>query len=668
MVNAFGPKFPARSLPALLCAAALCLLLSNAGGPALAQNSSSRGVPAESRQGQSGASTYARDKIETVNLANGNFTMSIPLATVGGRGSAAFRIALTYNSKVWTSQADGDPVELRGGAQGSTYVHYSAMYEEDFNEQEPGVMKLGGGWTILYAPAVKGLTFGIDPVTTGCTQVNESGARCGYKYALSKLWLSLPDGSQVELRDGKTEGAPSLITDIRNGYHHLIDRERGRVWHSFDGSNVTFVADTGEPVRYGISGEKFAPSGWVFIADGTRLRMIDGVCAKIIDADGNFITIGPDGYTDSLGRKTVLGAEGGLLTVTVKGDALTPDRITTVELGQVGLNLRADFDDSVNYPRPFTTGDMYHDQLGDETQVSHAIQGAHTDLFHMSDGSIAYGSNAGDDVGLRTAVKRLNLLDGRSFAFRYNVWGEVAEVVYPGGGVSRIDYEGRVTSVCEVNAPLHLTLNRQVSARRTLTAPPAVDATWSYEPTGKTIGGTAYRGVSVNAYRGDGVAPEHLLSTELHLFKRLNAEYRPCMGPHTDTGDEKWFNAKEFRTEVSTGAGETVTTVRNWENGPQVMWADDVNSTENAYVREHGPESDLTNEPRVTWEETTLKNGRTKRVEYGYDQFLNVTSVREYDFGTPGAPGALLRQTVNTYVGNVVTPSNTPSYNGYCYT
>jgi hypothetical protein len=75
-----------------------------------AQNSNDKGTPAESKPGQSTVSTYARDKVETVNLANGNFSLSIPLAMVGGRGSVAYTIALSYNSKVWSAQLDTQAV------------------------------------------------------------------------------------------------------------------------------------------------------------------------------------------------------------------------------------------------------------------------------------------------------------------------------------------------------------------------------------------------------------------------------------------------------------------------------------------------------------------------------------------------------------------------------
>lgn len=83
-------------LSTLLKSAALLLVLVftliTTQSSARAQNSNDRGTPADSKKGQSTQSTYARDKIETVNLANGNFSFSIPLATVGGRGSASFTL------------------------------------------------------------------------------------------------------------------------------------------------------------------------------------------------------------------------------------------------------------------------------------------------------------------------------------------------------------------------------------------------------------------------------------------------------------------------------------------------------------------------------------------------------------------------------------------------
>jgi hypothetical protein len=70
----------------------------------VAQSSLDKGTPAESKPGTSTPSTYAPDKLETVNLANGNLSMNVPLVNIGGRGSASLTIGLFYNSKAWSTE------------------------------------------------------------------------------------------------------------------------------------------------------------------------------------------------------------------------------------------------------------------------------------------------------------------------------------------------------------------------------------------------------------------------------------------------------------------------------------------------------------------------------------------------------------------------------------
>ena len=615
-----------------------------------AQNSNDRGTPADSKKGQSTQSTYARDKIETVNLANGNLSLSIPLATVGGRGSASFTIALSYNSKVWSTESERNGVFTENGAQGTPRNIYSTIFDKAQPEDyEPYMWKLGGGWSILTSPGIKLRMSGIDPLTIGCNHFTDGQRDCGFKYALTKMWVTLPDGSQLELRDVATQGAPARTTHLDDNYHYLEDRDRGRIWRSVDGSGVIFVRDTGYPVGQ-IGGQNEFPNGWVFSSDGTRLRMDQGVCSKIIDRNGNFITINGNGYTDELGRQTLFQIVSGVLALTVRGYGGVPDRSLSINTGVIGdlANLRADFH---SLPRPFTTGDAFRDAL--DNFSDHTIQGPHTDLFIHSEGYSFYGTE-GLDVGTKTAVTQLNLLDGRALRFRYNQYGEVAEIVYPGGGVSQIDYGSAPSSGCEIPAPFNV--NRGVSQRRTLTNGVDVDATWLYLADAEWIDGVYRPGVKVEAHQG--AATGTLLAKERHFFRMLNAEYRQCGGPYTGTGNEKWENAKEFRTETYTGTGTTVT-VRDWQQRAAVVWANDVGLTYNTYVNDQGHGQDQPpNDPRVMWEETTLEDGKVKRVEYGYDQFNNVTSIKEYDFGTAGAPGNLLRQTSRTY---------RTALNGYCY-
>jgi len=156
-----------------------------------------------------------------------------------------------------------------------------------------------------------------------------------------------------------------------------------------------------------------------------------------------------------------------------------------------------------------------------------------------------------------------------------------------------------------------------------------------------------------------------LLAQETHSFLKvgLGAEYRTCFGSFS-TGNEKWDSAKEYRSVTQTGTG-TVITWRNWEQRSPVVWANDVGWSDNEYARLRGQDQPQ-NDERVTWEETTLEDGKVKRVEYGYDQFNNVTSIKEYDFGTAGSPGTLSRQTVRTYGANIGGNYGI-SINGYCY-
>ncbi|MDT7540601.1 MAG: hypothetical protein QOE33_505 [Acidobacteriota bacterium] len=613
---------------------------------ALAQNSFDHGTPTESKGGTSTASTYAPDKLETVNLANGNLAINLPLATVGGRGSTSFTVLLSYNSKLWSTQHDQDAEIIAHDYYdyNQIYVlepafdHYKAVYDTPAMKR-PGVIALGGGWTITPGPYTRTEFVHIDP--TQCLDPNyhiEDGG-C-YKYVLTKMWLVLPDGSEIEMRDALTDGAPSRVP---SPYTVMVDRDRGRVWRSTDGSNVTLVTDT--------------PGTWVFFPDGSRYRTSQGR-TTMYDRQANYLTIdydtpsaGSTTYTDQLGRQTILQSAGGGATVTVKGYGGVPDRVITVGSGVIGAlngsgiadNLRADFR---SLPRPFTDGDAFRDRsMGYQ---AHTITTAHTDLFD--------GSEGGENIDQHSAVTSVTLPDGHSIRFRYNQYGEVAEVIYPGGGVSQIDYEGYRTTVCGENGPadFYQQINRKVTQRRLLTDSANVDGTWLYAfpLPGNNVAST------VETHQGGSTGP--LMMREHHYFLATDAEYTTCLSGNTPngTGYEKWQNAKEYRVERETGTGTQVT-VRNWAQRAAVVWANDVGLSYNDYVTHHSQEQPA-NDPRVMSEETALEDGRKKLTEYTYDDSGNVTSEKEYDFGdTSGSTGALLRQTFRNYVG---------SLHGYCYT
>src|SRR6266545_2511688 len=630
------------------------LALAIAYSPGLAQNAYDRGTPAEFKAGISSPSTYAPDKIETVNLTNRNLSVNIPLVTIGARGSAGYTLTLSNNSKVWSPQHNAEVIYDPIGNQTTTIHHYSATYDDGVGRR-PNVFMLGGGWAIAKGPAIKRTKVNIDPI-------GNNPNKYGYKYVLTKVWVVLPDGSEVEMRDSATEGAPALTPPplVDGGPRPEFDRDRGRVWHSTDGSAITYITDTDNGV---VAGQL---TGWVFLADGARLRMMSGGgsarCAQITDRNGNYITIGYDQpavgnvtYTDQLGRQVIVGSSSGTTTITIKGYNGLADRVISVETGSVAgtdgsgnpINLRSDF---WSVQRPILAGDFYLDYY--QGPVEHIYPGPHTDLFSECEGT--------EDMSNSRAVTRLNLLDGSSFHFRYNPYGELAEIVYPGGGVSQIDYTAfGAGGICAAGTgPLATQINRGVSQRRSLTNGVTVDTVWTYPHSFELVDGVYYPTVTVEAREGSPTGT--LLLSEKHFF--LNGGvYRTCSVLHgsivaNGTEYETFGLGREFRVERQTGAGTEVV-IRTWQQRAPVVWAPDPGSSVNSYAVEHGQQQPP-NDPRVTREDAILDNGKLKRVEYEYDDFNNVTLVREYDYGTNPNPGPLIRETARSYA---------TSLNGSCY-
>ncbi|MGH9938262.1 MAG: hypothetical protein ACREAM_18620, partial [Blastocatellia bacterium] len=271
-------------------------------------------------------------------------------------------------------------------------------------------------------------------------------------------------------------------------------------------------------------------------------------------------------------------------------------------------------------------------------------------MFYHGEGGIVI-----DDIVTPT---KLIMPDGRFFTFRYDKYALLAEIVYPGGGKTQIDYAGGPSDVCEIlNSPFAADVNRRVTQRRTLSDGTTVDAVWLYN-IGYDLSSTS----SFEVRQGSGVGP--LLMAETHYFMALNAEYRRCYsygGDLLDYGSDgtmnpKWENAKIHKVERQTGSG-LLTDTKNWAQRAPVVWAPDPGSGTSAYALQYGQEQP-SNDDRVTREDSILENGKLKRVEYGYDNFNNVTSVKEYDYGNNPNPGPWIRETVRSYATNL---------NGSCY-
>ncbi|MBI1766388.1 MAG: hypothetical protein HYR56_33700, partial [Acidobacteria bacterium] len=499
----------------------------------LAQSAYDRGTPAAAKAGVLNTSSYAPDKIETVNLANGNFNVQIPLVTVGGRGGAAFPIALSYRGKVWSSYHE----TFVGPVSGQPPVVIEHFQPNNLLAigTTPNVIMLGSGWFISKGPAIKWKKL-------------ESDVFSCAGFVFTRIWLLMPDGSEIELRDVETKGAP-YATSIGCGFSGN-DRDRGKVWRSVDGSAITYITDAANGV---VNGQL---TGWVLLADGTKFRMDNGRCTEIIDRNGNRISIAyntpSDGavtYTDQLGRQYILQGGTSGASVTIKGYQGVADRTISVvtghmvESGNNPINLRADYH---NVQRPIYSGDYYKYMDGTTTGIiEHTQPQPHTDLFTHGEAPILI-----DDL---LAPTQLNFPDGRGFRFRYNIYAELAEIVYPDGGKSQIDYDFEPLNFwCEnVPSPFGAEIPGPVRERRILTDGTNVDVVWKYS------------GATVEAHQGSATGP--LLLWEKHYFKAINAEYRRCTGYGSQgTGNLKWENGKVEKIERKVGDTAIQTELKTW--------------------------------------------------------------------------------------------------------
>ncbi len=255
------------------CLAVTFTVLSAVGSLALGQNAFDTGTPAESKGGTALLSSFAQDKIETVNLANGNLNVHIPLVTIGGRGSASLTLALCNNSKLWTGEQAFDNLgQITVG--GTTY--------DDLMMRMENVIAIGSGWFILRAPVIKTRKVEIDWVSP---PPNCQGYAGRPAKVVTKVWLVLPDGSEIELRDRATQGEPWSTHMISQCVPDVSDRDRGQIWYSTDGSAITYVTNTPNGVVLG------QLDGYVFLSDGTRMRTRPaGSVADITDRNGTTCT------------------------------------------------------------------------------------------------------------------------------------------------------------------------------------------------------------------------------------------------------------------------------------------------------------------------------------------------------------------------------------------
>jgi hypothetical protein len=318
---------------------------------------------------------------------NGNLNFRLPLIRAGGRGSAQYTLTLPFHQQWHVKSFVDEPT-------GQEY-HFPVM----------------GPWGVQpgYGPGILHYRTEWDFVN----RLTCSAFPDYYVYpALTRFTFIMPDGTEYELVDTKTNGAPSTPEcDFSYG-------DRGTVFVTNDGSSATFIADS---AIWDLGGS-FSQSGFLVLKDGTRYRIDNELVTWMRDRNGNRLSFIYDEskrvtrVTDSLNRNIDISY--------ANMTNILYDQITFKRAGGAARTIRIWYNDRRNVLR--------HTQPSDPSSVM-----TYDDLFP---GFPFWYYLYMEGVHDGKVVSSVELPDNRSYQFYYNVYGELARVVLPTGGAIEYDY------------------------------------------------------------------------------------------------------------------------------------------------------------------------------------------------------------------------------------
>ncbi len=286
----------------------ILVLLLLLGSQASAQMSHDGTTPKGTQPGAP-AGSYSLSGFEHVNLYSGNLNFSLPLLKIGGRGGAQSSINLTIDSAKWNVNFDSI-------SQASTVFTWSTPQHIFADETTYTACSLGpagecGTETVYSDVILLGQTIttdapgyffswvtvddkvygrrpGYGPGVLFALSTSRGGERSPTATSLTRLTFIGPDGTQYELRDELTNGAPKV-------HPRAAQFSRGYTFLSAEGEALSFTSDAnivdlvdpnvepGEPaVTY--------PSGMLYFPDGTAYRITNGNVEWIRDRSGNQIS------------------------------------------------------------------------------------------------------------------------------------------------------------------------------------------------------------------------------------------------------------------------------------------------------------------------------------------------------------------------------------------
>jgi RHS repeat-associated protein len=579
-------------------------------------------------------SSYALGHVDHVNYFNGSLNIAVPLSPSGGRGDAIQEVVKQIQVRWLTDASTLAPVANGGMDLGISY-------------------SLGGYFTVESAYETASGTF--------CS--NPSSPANGFPVPVSNVitWIvwHAPDGTETALADEATNGAvkPGSIDGCTT-------YDRGRVFHSYDGSSLTFVAnedvyDGGFPFSPVIEGTLYWPNGTqhVFVEQTSAPFWTD---VYIRDRNGNqnfahsqLFQAGCQsggGYTisDSAGRTQTI------IYATDSTCSTASDTITFPGSTQSGVQRTI----TVNYALLSATlmpglplGTMAHTNGGLTTKC----------LFPQLNGSTSTKYNP-------LVVSSIVLPDGSSYSFLYNYYGEVAQMTLPAGGVIKYTwpYPPDCSDLGNVSGAIKWTVSTGTIYRRLQERDEYANGLGG-GLTGKTVFAKTSRSGGPDGNhtnRSGGFGTDVQVAFEDGSGNHLRDETHSFYGdpgqaasvPSDPTTYPPWSDGLEYQTQVAQSGTVRQTQQRIWQQQPcSGCWFNPASDT-----------SARMNDPLVCQVNTALDSlpASTSAIltyfDFGASVTNNITNQFEYDFGsapTLGAtcpaigslPAGYFRQTLYSY-------------------
>ena len=549
------------------------------------------------------AGSYSLSGFESINPYSGGLNFSLPMFPVMGRGQAQYTIAKKIISN-WRVER-----------------FYNQFEDQYYYSPKPG------GWDSIapgYGVGVLQGRWGGSFTTRNCIR-SGGGTDKLYTQSLTRLTFTTADGTEYELRDQLTGGAPASIpVCATSGF------SRGTVFVTADGTAATFISDTIITDKYLVNDYMpFTPSGYLMLANGTRYRILNGLVQWIRDRNGNKVSFTYSGgaltqITDSLNRQVTPGTG---LTFKGAGGTTRTIQVSTASLSSV---LRAGYS--------IQTEAALFPELNDAEQTQYNP----------------------------SKLSALTLPNNKQYKFFYNSYGELARVELPTGGAIEYDWAAGLTN-SNASGAVNLgpvfgggenwQIYRRVVERRvypdggtgssyqsrmTFSRPETIDGSLNIQSVGYVL---------VDQYNSAGT-----------LLTRLKHYYFGSAGSslkvHSGVSYASWKEGKEYKTETFHSNGTTI--LRRVEH----TWQQPISGSSWPLTQPETNDGSKANNPQITDTITTLEPGGANLVtkqSFTYDKYSNPTDQYEYGFGT-GTPGALVRRASTTYVASNTVGGTTYDY------